>query len=214
MFGRKKSNGQDKRVRTSSMRIVCYSFIIAAFMLTFVFAQTWGNRVERIEAVSSSDVFKSFDLETLDGDHFTSDQLADAQITLFNVWATDCGPCILEMPDLEELNNSYPEGQIQVMGLLADSVNSDGSVIPAHIDEAKRINGKCGVTYPSLIMSPELYAFRQTSVPGTPTTFYVNSKGEIVETVVGRQEYSQMTAKVDETLAKMGESSATDGEGE
>ena len=214
MFSKGKRQKRDKRLHLSSAKIVCCSLVVTAFIFTYSFANSWANRMERIEAVASADVFKSFDLETLDGGHFTSDQLADAQITLFNVWATDCGPCVMEMPDLEELNHSYPEGQIQVVGLLGDSVDSDGTVNTAHLELANSINAQTGVTYPSLILNDEFYAFIKSDVAGTPTTFYVNSEGEIIETVVGRQEYSQMTAKVDEALAKMGESSATDGEGE
>lgn len=213
MFGRKKDSGRDKRLHMSSVRIVCYSLVIATFIFTFTFAHTWGDHMKTVEAVSSTDVFKSFDLETLDGDHFTSDQLADAQITLFNVWSTDCAPCIMEMPDLEALNNSYPEGQIQIVGLVSDSVDSYGSVVPAHIEDANSLVSRTGVTYPSLILNEDFYAFCQTSIVGTPTTFYVNSDGEIIETVTGRQDYSQMTAKVDSVLAQLNQPDAASEEG-
>ena len=142
-------------------------------------------------------------LETLDGTHFTSENLKDARITIFNVWGTNCPPCIRELPYLQELNDTYAPGEIQVVGLLSDSVDASGTVVPAHLDDARKYMADSGATYPTLILDQATYAFVTTNIVGTPTTFFVNSDGEVVRTVTGGNSYSSWKSYTDEELAKL-----------
>ena len=55
------------------------------------------------------EMFTSVALEGtgLDGSALPEDLLAKNGVTMVNVWATFCNPCLAEMPHLEELNNEF-----------------------------------------------------------------------------------------------------------
>ena len=56
-----------------------------------------------------------FETQDLEGNACDSKELfALHDLTLVNIWATWCGPCIEEMPALEKI---YQEGEIGVVGI-------------------------------------------------------------------------------------------------
>ena len=48
-------------------------------------------------------VFEFTDATTAEGECMSSDVFANSKLTMINVWATFCSPCISEMPDLGEI---------------------------------------------------------------------------------------------------------------
>ena len=44
----------------------------------------------------------------------------NGKILFLNIWATWCAPCVEEFPDLIKLARSYPESQVEVVGISAD----------------------------------------------------------------------------------------------
>lgn len=67
---------------------------------------------------------KDFTATTLDGDRFGSDQLAGKDLTLVNVWATTCGACIEEMPDLAKVEAGLPDN-VQLVTLCLDGKENE-----------------------------------------------------------------------------------------
>lgn len=96
------------------------------------------------------------------------------KVVLLNFWASWCGPCRIEIPQLIELAEKYKE-QILVVGVSMD----DGDPT-----EVRRFAAGMGVNYPVIMASRELVmAFG--GVPALPTTFVVNPDGGIVQKHVG-----------------------------
>ena len=194
---------KDKRIYLSSLRAVLVALVLSTFVFTFAFTIAWGAQVDRLAAISSSDIFASLDLDTLDGGHVTSENLKGARVTMFNVWSTTCSPCISEMPGLEELSHSYPDGEIQLFGILSDGSNAEGVPNQAKIKEAVKIMDKAGATFPTLIMDKEAYAFIKTNIAGTPTTYFVDQDGTIIKSTAGAKNLEQWKQYVNEVLASL-----------
>ena len=55
-------------------------------------------------------------LQTIDGEPLKLSDFGD-KVVVLNIWATWCGPCRLEMPDLVKLNHEYKERGLVVLGL-------------------------------------------------------------------------------------------------
>lgn len=55
-------------------------------------------------------------VETLDGKSLKLSDY-DKKVVVLNIWATWCGPCKLEMPDLVKLNQEYKSRGLIVLGL-------------------------------------------------------------------------------------------------
>ena len=68
-------------------------------------------------------------LHTLDGQPLKLSDYAD-KVVVVNIWATWCGPCRTEMPDLVKLNGEYKAQGLVVIGL-ATKQNEQGD--PEHV---------------------------------------------------------------------------------
>ncbi len=44
----------------------------------------------------------------------------NGKVLFLNIWATWCAPCVEEFPDLIKLARSYPESEVEVVGISAD----------------------------------------------------------------------------------------------
>lgn len=100
-------------------------------------------------------------------------------LTMVNVWATYCGPCLSEMPDLGELSEQYAEKGVRIVGLVTDVFNSDGTVSDSQLDTAREIVSTTGANYLHIIPSQDLYGL-VSQITAVPTTFFVDSTGKQV----------------------------------
>ena len=120
--------------------------------------------------------FESTDLE---GNAVNSkDVFSKNKFTMINIWASWCGPCIQELPELEEINKEFEEKGCGIIGLLTDGTD------PTGLADAKEIIADTGVTYMNVIDNAEIADMLQ--VTGVPTTVFVDENGKIVgRTIVG-----------------------------
>lgn len=122
----------------------------------------------------------SFTTEDLDGNPVTESILAEKEYTMINIWGTYCGPCINEMPELEEIHQSLPEN-MQILGIICDLPYEID--IPETEELAKEIVELTGVTYPSLkVWSYANWFYDTTSV--VPTTYFVDAEGNLVSDII------------------------------
>lgn len=137
----------------------------------------------------SDELFQNVTLDgtDLDGKALPEDLLAKGGVTMVNVWATFCNPCLEEMPHLEELNKEFAAAgkNFKVVGIAADVVNDKGEVGQEQLDLAKEIVKKTGVTYMNIIPGEKLQSDILPNVTAFPTSFFLNDKGEVIKTVMG-----------------------------
>lgn len=117
-------------------------------------------------------VFSTTDLE---GNTLDQSILADYDLTMVNVWATFCGPCINEMPDLGELAAEYADKGVQIIGLVSDTMDSDGTISDSQVETAKEIVAETGADYRHLLPSDDLLGIL-SQIYAVPTTFFVDSE--------------------------------------
>ena len=60
---------------------------------------------------------------TLDGTPVTENVFSGSRVVMVNVWATFCGPCINEMPELGRLASEYAPEDLKIIGLVGDVYN-------------------------------------------------------------------------------------------
>lgn len=141
----------------------------------------------------------SFEAVTIDGETISSDILSDAKLTMINVWATYCNPCLKEMPSLGEIAASYAPEDFQILGIISDvTITSDEKTLTFAqelIDETK-------ANYRHLLLNEDLYYGMLLEVSAVPTTFFINSDKQIVDTIIGAMEKSDWEAKIEELLSK------------
>lgn len=138
-----------------------------------------------------------FTTTDLYGNTVTQEIFAQSDLTVVNVWATYCGPCINEMPYLGELAEEYDSSKVQIVGIPTDVYNQE------YLDYALSLVNETGADYTHLLMSEELYNWGLTEIQYVPTTFFVNSEGEILDSVVGSMSKEDWKTLIDEKLASL-----------
>ncbi len=114
---------------------------------------------------------------------------------VLNFWATYCGPCKLEMPWFQDLQNKYKDKGLVVLGLDQD----DGMAVKEVADASKRV----GVTYPILMPDDKVSKSYQLS-DYIPETFYVDKSGKIVDQTIGAHSKNELEADVQKAIASGG----------
>ncbi len=131
--------------------------------------------------------FGSFTVLSLSGEKITSEILKGHKVNLINIWATYCGPCIKEMPDLDKIDKSYGD-KVQVIGFCIDIPDSSGNNNPELLEQAIRIaNEVTQVTYPMLIPSLDLLNGVLADIYAVPTSYITDENGKILEFFMGRK---------------------------
>ena len=132
-----------------------------------------------------------FEVTTIAGDTLSLSDL-QGQVVLVNFWGTWCGPCIREMPDLQEVYDANVDNGFTILAL-ATRGDTEATVIefrdeyaltfPLIVDEGDVINDAYGVV-------------------NRPSTFIIDQEGVIVFRHFGPVVESQIT----ELLAELDES--------
>lgn len=142
----------------------------------------------------------TFEAFTIGGESLTSECFGDSKLTMINVWATYCNPCLSEMPDLGEIAASYDATDFQIIGIISDVMAESGE---EDIEYAKELITQTGANYPHLLLNESLYSNLVGAVSSVPTTFFVNQEGEVLGYVVGAKSKGDWEAIINELLAEM-----------
>ena len=138
----------------------------------------------------------SFETKTLQGETVNNEDIFSGhKVTMVNVWATWCGPCIAEMSDLEKLNAAFAEKDCQIVGVCLDASDAET------IDEALGILEEGGVTYPNLEMNMDLL---WANVRTVPTFFFVSEDGTILTEPLVGQDINACSRALNQALSLIG----------
>lgn len=136
----------------------------------------------------------TFEGTDLEGNAVSSDILSHSKLTMVNVWATYCGPCLREMPALGELAAEYDAEDFQLIGIVSDVMEG------ADQSTAESLVRETGASYPHLLLNESIYLGLLSDVTAVPTTFFLNQEGAVLDTVVGAMEKDAWEEKINELL--------------
>lgn len=146
------------------------------FLITFLFLiscksnNTKKNRLTDLESLQSKSTFINLSKQEVDLNLFSNKKI------ILNYWATWCGPCIKEMPDLMIAEKKLKDSDVSLF-LVSDE---DVSVISKFVD-----NNQYTLNFLKSNVSNEMLG-----VYSLPTTILFDNKGNKVETIVGVLDFS------------------------
>lgn len=191
-------------------RIYILLFISAAALLYGCGGTDGGEKTENRSAQETEDTSSSeekensggidFEAQDIEGNTVSAAVFSESKLTMVNVWATYCNPCLEEMPGLGELANEYDSEKFQIIGIISDvqeDADQETTELAAGLIEQTKAN------YPHLLLNESLYYALLTDVMAVPTTFFIDENGVILDTVMGSMEKSLWEEKINTLLEEL-----------
>ncbi len=116
------------------------------------------------------------------------------RIIILNFWATWCGPCRQEMPDLAALQNEYAAFGIQVVGATADTSEK--------LKEVRQFIKDVKLNFPVWLGATTEDMARFGLGPALPGTVIIGRDGKIVAIFNGVIKAAEVKKMLDELIAK------------
>lgn len=126
--------------------------------------------------------------------------LADykGKVIFLNFWATWCGPCRNEMPDIQKLYEEYSargeDAEAVILGIAGPEIGQEGTR-----EEIADFMDENGYTYP-VLMDETGELFSQYGISAFPTTFMIDREGNVYGYVTGQMTEDIMRSIIDQTL--------------
>ncbi len=115
-----------------------------------------------------------FSLTRLDGGALSLTELRGRPVVL-NFWASWCGPCEAEMPELQKAFERYGDKGLVVLGV------NQGELAPTVADFTRRL----GLTFP-IVLDTSLDVSQDYRINSLPTTLFIDRDGVIRDQVIGQ----------------------------
>ncbi len=148
------------------------------------------------DSTGESSPFGSFTTTSIYGDEVTDAIFSEYDMTMVNIWATWCPPCIGEMAELEEVYQSLPEN-VNMITLCEDGGRET--------ELAQQILAENGCEFDALIVNDELLQGIMTSIQAFPTTIFVDSDGNVFGSKVEGAPAEPVPYYLDAVESMMGE---------
>ncbi|MDR2939534.1 MAG: TlpA family protein disulfide reductase [Clostridiales bacterium] len=156
-----------------------------------------GAKTNLPETAEEATTKVTFSTIALDGSPVDSGIFSGSKLTMVNIWATYCGPCIVEMPDIQTLYEEVKGSGVNIMGIVIDA--------PAELESANEIVSKTGVEYLNIMPDNSIINDILVYVSGVPTTIFVDSEGNITGRVlVGSRGKDEYKSEMEKTLLGLG----------
>lgn len=138
--------------------------------------------------VQPEDVFAKFKTEYMDGGEVDESIFAGHDIVMLNFWEPWCGPCVAELPALQQLSENYKDKGFLLVGVYSTE------------DGAADIIREKGVTYPIIKYTDDMAIFQTGYVP---TTFFFDGEGRyLAGPYVGGGDYEYWSEQLEALYEK------------
>ena len=130
------------------------------------------------------------------------------KVRLFNVWSTDCVPCVKELPDVAKILRRYSRRDLEVITISLDDPSNKARAEEVLGKKGVVIGGKIGASLKKQGRKTNNYLFNEASIDAltgaldekwsgaTPYTVMVNTEGEVIYRHEGIFDVKELDAAV------------------
>lgn len=149
-------------------------FLLYAIVLTVNKQQIKPGDLAKVEEAPQINFKRpSFALKGIDSKTYTTEKINKPLVV--NFWASWCGPCKIEAPELVELNKKY-HNQVEIYAINLTSSDTESG--------AKAFAEQYGFTFP-VLLDKDGKVSNLYNVAAIPTTYFISSDGIIVDRIIG-----------------------------
>lgn len=129
-----------------------------------------------------------FELTKLDGTNVKLSDLKGKKVIL-NFWATWCGPCQQEMPDMEAFYKEHKEN-VEIL-----AINYTPSEKGGGEEKVSNFAKEKGITFP-ILLDKNIDVTTAYKVITIPTSYFIDTKGVIQDKFIGPMTQKEMEKRV------------------
>ena len=191
-------------MKKTALTIAVCMLVVGLFAGCSSSSNNSGKASSATSSVQQSEKFNlgNLSFQGIDGETY-SDIFKNNKMTMVNIMATWCSPCVKELPELQQLYANLQGRNIGLVAVVLDTAEG-GKINQQAIEEAKVLQSQAGISFPMLIPdSSGLDGFMET-VQVVPTTIFVDQNGTIVGAVTGSKNYQAWLNVVGEMESKLG----------
>lgn len=157
---------------------------------------------DRVEGIDNVGVFST---EDVFGNTCSQDIFYDYDLTLVNVFATWCAPCVDEIPVLEKIRQEYAEKGIKLgVAAVVYDAKSAREIDEGALERAKTLYADSSAQFPFLIPDDGNMNERLTGIANFPESFFVDCNGNIVsEPYIGVKTQEEWEQIIDMEFEKL-----------
>ena len=162
-----------------------------------------GNAENQAD-INDTRVFGAFKAKDLYGNEVTQEIFEENKLTMVNIWATFCGPCINEMPALGELAEEYKDKGVAIIGIPVDITDTTGTVNNSLFHKAVDIVAETNADYVHIVPTSSMFSRKLSSVYTLPETIFIDSEGnQVGGSYVGARSKLQWKAIIEYMLGEV-----------
>ncbi|MDR2611258.1 MAG: TlpA family protein disulfide reductase [Clostridiales Family XIII bacterium] len=139
-------------------------------------------------------------IKDIDGKDFDVSANKGAALTVFNVWATWCSPCVDELPTIDKIAKEYESKNVRVIGIMADAIDLEGKADDLARKEGKTLLTAAKVSSPNIMPDKAMLNSLISDSSSMPTTYIVGPNGELVDKIVGALDYDGWKKAIEKAL--------------
>lgn len=174
------------------------TFLLAVAALSLIGC---GSSKDSSADTTEQGAFSELTTTDLEGNKVDSSVFSENKLTFVNAWNVGCSPCVNELPVLNQLNEDYKDKGVAVKGLYYNFGEEISDELKEEIDA---ILSDAEASYQQLTISESMNENETIkSIMVFPTTFVVNSDGQIVKTIEGANDYEGWKEIIDKELTKV-----------
>ncbi|EJQ46349.1 hypothetical protein IEE_01848 [Bacillus cereus BAG5X1-1] len=130
-----------------------------------------------------------FELTKLDGTNVKLSDLKGKKVIL-NFWATWCGPCQKEMPDMETFYKEHKEN-VEIL-----AINYTPSEKGGGEEKVSNFAKEKGITFP-ILLDKNIDVTTAYKVITIPTSYFIDTKGVIQDKFIGPMTQKEMEKRIE-----------------
>ena len=146
---------------------------------------------KRDEVYEVGNVFPEFTVETFNDEGSFSSQSARGKVIVINFWYVNCGPCVSEMPEIEEVRKQYSD-DVEVLALHSSGSSHAGDLAIArdfiHVNNPGNNNKTPWTNYGIIFGKDNANEDLYKKIGGDgyyPKTVVLDAEGKIVSIIHG-----------------------------
>lgn len=171
----------DTRIRFWTPLRMASTLIVLTLLAAFGVSSCNSNDLPSRRSTSNLPALPAVVLDTeMRGASGNSIKLSDysGKVVLINLWATWCGPCRVETPELVRLHKEYQDRGVEFVGLSTEDPDSSAQKVRDFVSQH-------GVVYPIGWATREVALTLMQGQTSIPQSFIITRDGRIQKRIMG-----------------------------